>query len=858
MQIKTALTSTASSAQSEAPDPSVGKMNSPSAAKHDLARRTEGLEQGTGRSPKQLFGDVFDALVGQEATNPSKPQATELSAPPGDEIEHAAPSLAEAEVDHSTETENPERAGEGRAKQVAMQPELEANHQDGSEKPGVSEARTVEGTKSSETNLRNAQDVGQHISAPLSRKSLVQNEVGRRLGAHSLHVESARSEIGSVVSEYGEQVAQRAVEQTQPTAGVSSSNNDEDKASISKPTISIAEDGAPATRFLNEKVGSGGQKIAAQNGQIVRAMPVEGLTALALDPTKFETLGQFSQMPNPSETALAAKTNPTVTPELGTETSFSLARALRADQKTEPFAESVFSLRTQTGNDRSGLVFAAFETQLPVDEASQQKAAGPTLQGTVAETRFLSTDQKISATLPSETSVVALVAQKSVPSQDQGGKFEPISQGPVKVMKTVQFSQGQAIGADLGDKRTVVDGASQTLPKNSEGKKLIPDLPNEQKPVTQTSVSLPSGKVQLTESDGSRVSADKTVGAERRIDLASATQTKITASPQTKGENMMGKAAVADQSKADSASATSQVTRPEINVRVARSEPERSSDVKFSTSPQTEGAKAVSTGEKALAEPFAFGKPAEATKLEVANLPSNSEESGVAEHRVGRILLDSAPQRVGGETPSTVTSQPVAAQPNLGEQVALSLADEGGQNLQISAVEVDADADLFDPVLREVRGDAGVQSAANTHTGIQNGQANNVRQIAAQIHEALAKGSQRPVEITLNPQELGAVRMAMQMSEASIGLTIMIERSETLDLLRRHIDQLVADFKELGYENIDLSLSSGGFSGQGAPEQDDATADTVSSSQDDVDAALPVQQLPPSSAGTATGVDLRV
>ena len=45
----------------------------------------------------------------------------------------------------------------------------------------------------------------------------------------------------------------------------------------------------------------------------------------------------------------------------------------------------------------------------------------------------------------------------------------------------------------------------------------------------------------------------------------------------------------------------------------------------------------------------------------------------------------------------------------------------------------------------------------------------------------------------------------------------MVERPETLDLMRRHLDQLVREFKTAGWTDVDLNLSQGqsGNSGNG-------------------------------------------
>ena len=74
------------------------------------------------------------------------------------------------------------------------------------------------------------------------------------------------------------------------------------------------------------------------------------------------------------------------------------------------------------------------------------------------------------------------------------------------------------------------------------------------------------------------------------------------------------------------------------------------------------------------------------------------------------------------------------------------------------------------------------------------------------IKAASQLSTERPIEITLQPEELGRLRMVLQPSEASMTVSISAERAETLEILRRHIDQLTSQLKDLGYTNLDLNF----------------------------------------------------
>jgi flagellar hook-length control protein FliK len=86
--------------------------------------------------------------------------------------------------------------------------------------------------------------------------------------------------------------------------------------------------------------------------------------------------------------------------------------------------------------------------------------------------------------------------------------------------------------------------------------------------------------------------------------------------------------------------------------------------------------------------------------------------------------------------------------------------------------------------------------------------------VARQMIEVMAQAAHRPTEIALSPQELGRVRMSVVTEDGSITVNIIAERPETLDLMRRHIDQLGQTFKSMGYESINFAFGQGADSGE--------------------------------------------
>ncbi len=94
------------------------------------------------------------------------------------------------------------------------------------------------------------------------------------------------------------------------------------------------------------------------------------------------------------------------------------------------------------------------------------------------------------------------------------------------------------------------------------------------------------------------------------------------------------------------------------------------------------------------------------------------------------------------------------------------------------------------------------------------------RQVAAQLADAVQRGvgGDRPIELTLNPAELGRVRISMAPGDGTIIVTVLAERGETLDLMRRHADQLAQDFHDLGYASAEFAFGQTPDDGRGSDQ----------------------------------------
>lgn len=83
------------------------------------------------------------------------------------------------------------------------------------------------------------------------------------------------------------------------------------------------------------------------------------------------------------------------------------------------------------------------------------------------------------------------------------------------------------------------------------------------------------------------------------------------------------------------------------------------------------------------------------------------------------------------------------------------------------------------------------------------------RQVAVQIADAVRSG-EKPIELKLNPAELGRVRLALAPGDGVMMVTVLADRPETLDLMRRHIDMLAQELRAIGYGSTAFSFGQGG------------------------------------------------
>lgn len=125
-------------------------------------------------------------------------------------------------------------------------------------------------------------------------------------------------------------------------------------------------------------------------------------------------------------------------------------------------------------------------------------------------------------------------------------------------------------------------------------------------------------------------------------------------------------------------------------------------------------------------------------------------------------------------------------------------------------------------------------------------------QLAAQIlpHSPAAKTG--PIEVVLNPAELGHVRFEIHQKGEHVQVVLSAERPETLDLLRRNGEQLAAEFRNAGFAGASLSFGQWGRSSDGQPP-----ASFVANSDDDfLPVVLPPAAKPPMAQDNSRNLNL--
>lgn len=131
-----------------------------------------------------------------------------------------------------------------------------------------------------------------------------------------------------------------------------------------------------------------------------------------------------------------------------------------------------------------------------------------------------------------------------------------------------------------------------------------------------------------------------------------------------------------------------------------------------------------------------------------------------------------------------------------------------------------------------------------------------MRHVAQQMASVARQSPDRPVELILNPEELGRVRLTFTTTDGGINVAVIAERGETTELLRRHIETLAEEFRELGYKDVSFDFSGNGAGG----DQNGTNEETTDQNNITTQEASPTEVVAPVqlSLTPSTGLDLRL
>uniref|UniRef100_A4WVS0 Flagellar hook-length control protein-like C-terminal domain-containing protein n=1 Tax=Cereibacter sphaeroides (strain ATCC 17025 / ATH 2.4.3) TaxID=349102 RepID=A4WVS0_CERS5 len=109
-----------------------------------------------------------------------------------------------------------------------------------------------------------------------------------------------------------------------------------------------------------------------------------------------------------------------------------------------------------------------------------------------------------------------------------------------------------------------------------------------------------------------------------------------------------------------------------------------------------------------------------------------------------------------------------------------------------------------------------------------------------------APAGEDAVEIVLQPDDIGQIRMTMAQEGDHLRVLVQADRADTLDMMRRHADQLGAEFRQAGFSGA--SLSFGSREGRPSPCRPDGSGGEVAELQPAV----------PATARPTSGLDRRI
>lgn len=146
------------------------------------------------------------------------------------------------------------------------------------------------------------------------------------------------------------------------------------------------------------------------------------------------------------------------------------------------------------------------------------------------------------------------------------------------------------------------------------------------------------------------------------------------------------------------------------------------------------------------------------------------------------------------------------------------------------------------------------EASASVQSMTATARAETARAIASQMATAITTRPQSgAIEVALNPEELGRVSIVLNGRDDGLHMAISAERPETLDMIRRHLSVLEAEFKNLGLGDLSIDMGTSSDAQQDEAQGDDPGA-LASMPPDQIDEASPA----PARLGADGRIDIRM
>lgn len=135
------------------------------------------------------------------------------------------------------------------------------------------------------------------------------------------------------------------------------------------------------------------------------------------------------------------------------------------------------------------------------------------------------------------------------------------------------------------------------------------------------------------------------------------------------------------------------------------------------------------------------------------------------------------------------------------------------------------------------------------------------RSVSAQIADVIRTNGDGRIDVTLRPEDLGRLSLSFSSDGASMTVALTADRPETLDLIRRNLDLLEQELRDMGYETFQFDFGSDerrGDTGDGGDPAPPGQATDPAEGPADGPARAPAPVGGLAAAGSAGGMDLRL